>query len=68
MSMSRTDTAAVSAMLAWWGLCAVLVLTLIIVGWRYITTDTALYELESGEYLACTREEENTLECEVTHR
>ena len=68
MKLSRTDTAAVWAVLAWWLLCAVLVVTVIAAGWHYITTDTALYELETGEYLHCTPQGGNQLECTVTHR
>lgn len=68
MKLNRTDKAAVWVALAWWLLIAVLVVTVIVAGWRYITTDTALYELETGEYLACTAQGGNQLECEVTHR
>lgn len=32
------------------------------------TTDTAVYELETGEYLHCTPQGGNNLACEVTHR
>ena len=31
-------------------------------------TDTARYELETGEYLHCTPQGGNDLACEVTHR
>lgn len=68
MRLSGTDKAAVWAVLAWWALLATLVLTIIVAGWRYITTDTAVYELETGEYLHCTPEGGNELKCEVTHR
>lgn len=68
MRLSRADTAAVWAVLAWWLLCAVLVVTAIVTGWRYITTDTARYELETGEYLHCTPTGGNELKCEVAHR
>lgn len=68
MRLNITDRAMVGVALAWWLLCAVLVVTIIVAGWRYITTDTALYELETGEYLACTALGGNRLECEVTHR
>lgn len=49
-------------------LLAALFVTVIAMGWRYITTDHAVYELETGEYLHCTPEDGNTLTCEVTHR
>lgn len=68
MGLSGTDKAAVWVVLAWWALLATLVLTAIVAGWRYITTDHAVYELETGEYLHCTPEGGNTLTCEVTHR
>ncbi|MBC3179382.1 hypothetical protein [Corynebacterium lujinxingii] len=32
------------------------------------TTDRAVYELETGEYLHCTPQGGNHLTCEVTHR
>lgn len=32
------------------------------------TTDTAVYELETGEYLHCTPNGGNHLECTVAHR
>ena len=35
---------------------------------HYIATDRAVYELETGEYLHCTPEGGDTLECEVAHR
>ena len=59
---------AVLAALAWWLLIAVLVVTAIVAGWRYITTDHARYELETGEYLHCTPQGGNELQCTVTHR
>lgn len=31
-------------------------------------TDHAVYELETGEYLHCTPQGGNNLECQVTHR
>lgn len=68
MRLSGTDKAAVWAVLAWWALLATLVLTIIVAGWRYITTDHAVYELETGEYLRCTPEGGNDLACTVTHR
>lgn len=68
MRLSGTDKAAVWAVLAWWALLATLVLTIIVAGWRYITTDTAVYELETGEYLHCTPEGGNDLACTVKHR
>ena len=39
-------------------------------GWAVstFTTDTAVYELETGEYLHCTPQGGNNLECQVTHR
>ena len=37
--------------------------------WKFNTdTDRAVYELETGEYLHCTPQGGNQLECEVTHR
>lgn len=68
MRLSGTDKAAVWAVLAWWALLATLVLTIIVAGWRYITTDHAVYELETGEYLHCTPQGGNTLTCTVKHR
>lgn len=68
MKLSRTDTGVVLVVIAWWLLCAVLVVTVIAAGWHYITTETAVYELETGEYLACTAQGGNELRCEVTHR
>ena len=68
MRLSGADKAAVWAVLAWWALLATLVLTIIVAGWRYITTDTAVYELETGEYLHCTPEGGNDLACTVKHR
>lgn len=68
MRLSGADKAAVWAVLAWWALLATLVLTIIVAGWRYITTDTAVYELETGEYLHCTPQGGNELQCTVTHR
>ena len=35
--------------------------------WKF-TTDRAVYELETGEYLHCTPNGGNHLECEVKHR
>lgn len=35
---------------------------------QQFTTDTAVYELETGEYLHCTPQGGNHLECEVKHR
>lgn len=35
--------------------------------WKF-TTDTAVYELETGEYLDCTPQGGNDLACTVTHR
>lgn len=35
--------------------------------WKF-HTDTAVYELETGEYLHCTPEGGNDLACTVTHR
>ncbi len=35
--------------------------------WKF-NTDTAVYELETGEYLHCTPEGGNDLACTVTHR
>lgn len=58
----------VIAALAWWLLIAALVVTIIAAGWSYITTDTARYELETGEYLHCTPQSGTELRCEVTHR
>lgn len=57
----------VIAALAWWLLLVALVVTIIAAGWRYITTDHAVYELDTGEYLNCTPTGGNKLECEVTH-
>lgn len=68
MGLSGTDKAAVWVVLAWWALLATLVLTIIVAGWRYITTDHAVYELETGEYLHCTPEGGNELACTVKHR
>lgn len=71
MRTTRSDGAtvlAVLAALAWWALLAALVLTAIVAGWRYITTDHAVYELETGEYLHCTPQGGNDLACTVTHR
>lgn len=68
MRLSGTDKAAVWAVLAWWALLATLVLTIIVAGWRYITTDHAVYELETGEYLHCTPQGGNDLACTVKHR
>lgn len=36
--------------------------------WKDLTTDTAVYELETGEYLHCTPQGGDELRCEVTHR
>lgn len=68
MKLSRTDTGVVLVVIAWWLLITVLIVTVIVAGWHYITTDRALYELETGEYLACTPEGGDELRCEVTHR
>ena len=68
MRVSRTDAAAVLAFLAWWALLAALALTAIVTGWRYITTDHAVYELETGEYLKCTPQGGNDLACTAKHR
>lgn len=66
--MDRTDKAPVGGALAWWLLCVVLVVTIIVAGWSYITTDHAVYELETGEYLHCTPQGGDELQCEVNHR
>lgn len=68
MKLSRTDTGVVLVVIAWWLLITVLIATVIVAGWHYITTDTAVYELETGEYLHCTPQGGNELKCEVTHR
>lgn len=71
MRTTRSDGATVLAVLtalAWWLLITVLIVTVIVAGWHYITTDTAVYELETGEYLACTALGGNELCCEVKHR
>ncbi len=68
MRLNITDRAMVGVALAWWLLIAVLAVTFIVAGWRYITTDHAVYELETGEYLTCTAQGGNELRCEVTHR
>lgn len=68
MSRVRNDDTAILAVLAWWLLITVLIVTVIAAGWHYITTDHAVYELETGEYLHCTPEGGNKLRCEVTHR
>lgn len=49
-------------------LLVALFVTLIAMGWRYITTDHARYELETGEYLTCTHLGGDELHCEVAHR
>lgn len=69
MRLSRTDTAAVYAVLVWWLLCAVLVVTVIVALWRYITTPpAAVYELSTGEYLVCTVADRDELACRIDHR
>lgn len=68
MSRDRTTTIAGVVALVWGVIVIVLVLTIIVAGWRYITTDTAVYELETGEYLHCTPQGGNELQCTVTHR
>ena len=68
MSRDRTTTIAGVVALVWGVIVVVLVLTAIVAGWRYITTDHAVYELETGEYLHCTPEGGNELACTVKHR
>ena len=68
MSRDRTTTIAGVVALVWGVIVVVLVLTIIVAGWRYITTDHAVYELETGEYLKCTPQGGNTLTCTIEHR
>lgn len=68
MSRDRTTTIAGVVALVWGVIVVVLVLTIIIAGWRYITTDHAVYELETGEYLHCTPQGGNDLACTAKHR
>lgn len=68
MSIDRTTTLAGIVACVWFVLIVSLFVTVIVAGWHYITTDTALYELETGEYLHCTPQGGNELQCEVTHR
>lgn len=68
MSHDRTTTVAGIVALVWGVLVVALVVTVIVAGWHYITTDHAVYELETGEYLHCTPQGGNHLECEVKHR
>lgn len=68
MSRDRTTTVATWLLIA----CGVLLATAYVVlglsVWHEFTTDTALYELETGEYLHCTPQGGNHLECTVAHR
>ena len=58
---SRSSTAAL--------LAAIVALAVALLNLHYrATTDHAVYELETGEYLHCTPEGGNKLRCEVTHR
>ena len=58
---SRSSTAAL--------LAAIVALAVALLNLHYrATTDHAIYELETGEYLHCTPTGGNHLECEVTHR
>ena len=68
MSTDRATTVAGIVACVWFVLIVALFVTAIGAGWHYITTDTALYELETGEYLHCTPQGGNNLTCEVTHR
>lgn len=68
MSTDRATTVAGIVACVWFVLIVALFVTAIGAGWHYITTDQAVYELETGEYLHCTPEGGNNLTCEVTHR
>lgn len=58
---SRSSTAAL--------LAAIVALAVALLNLHYrATTDHAVYELETGEYLHCTPQGGNDLACEVTHR
>lgn len=50
-------------------LAAIVALAVALLNLHYrATTDHAVYELETGEYLHCTPESGGELRCEVTHR
>lgn len=68
MSIDRTTTVAGVVACVWFVLIVALFVTVIGAGWHYITTDQAVYELETGEYLHCTPQGGNELACEVKHR
>lgn len=56
--MSRSSTVSLIAV------CVALVVSLV----NLYDRATAVYELETGEYLHCTPQGGNNLTCEVTHR
>ena len=58
---SRSSTAALLAA------CVALAVALLNLHYR-ATTDHARYELETGEYLHCTPEGGNELQCTIEHR
>lgn len=68
MKPNRTESAAIWLLIACGVLLATAYVALGLSVWREFTTDTARYELETGEYLHCTPQGGNHLECEVTHR
>ena len=68
MKPSRTETAAIWLLIACGALLTFSFVALGLSVWHEFTTDTARYELETGEYLHCTPQGGNHLECEVTHR
>lgn len=68
MSIDRATALAGVVACVWFVLIVALFVTVIGAGWRYITSDTARYELETGEYLHCTPQGGNDLECTIEHR